>query len=93
MQVGDKSIRAHRFSYELLVGSIPVGMEIDHLCHVRGCVNPSHLEPVTHDENMRRERKGFCVNGHALTPENLYTTNGRKCRACTIDRSAKQRKE
>jgi len=45
---------AHRFAYELLVGPIPDGLQIDHLCNVRNCVNPAHLEPVTGLENMRR---------------------------------------
>jgi hypothetical protein len=48
----------HRASYTLLVGPIPDGLEIDHLCRVRSCVNPAHLEPVTPDENQRR--KGIC---------------------------------
>jgi hypothetical protein len=46
--------RAHRFAYELLVGPIPEGLQIDHLCRVLVCVNPRHLEPVTNDENQRR---------------------------------------
>lgn len=45
---------AHRVTYELLVGPVPVGLELDHLCNVRGCVRPDHLEPVTHVENLRR---------------------------------------
>lgn len=49
-----KGIQAHRLAYELTVGPIPEGLEIDHLCVNRGCVNPSHLEPVTHTENIRR---------------------------------------
>lgn len=47
-------VRAHRFAYELLIGPIPEGLEIDHLCQNRGCVNPDHLEPVSHIENVRR---------------------------------------
>jgi hypothetical protein len=47
-------VPAHRFSYELLVGPIPEGLQIDHLCRVPSCVRPSHLEPVTHRENGLR---------------------------------------
>jgi len=49
-------VRGHRLSYEMLVAPIPEGLEIDHLCNVRECVNPEHLEPVTHAENMRRAK-------------------------------------
>jgi len=49
-------VRAHRFAYELLVGPIPDGLQLDHLCGVKACVNPSHLEPVTNEENSRRAR-------------------------------------
>lgn len=47
---------AHRFVYEVLVGPIPVGLTLDHLCFVRNCVRPDHLEPVTREENTRRAR-------------------------------------
>lgn len=49
-----RCLGAHRFSYEAHVGPIPEGLEIDHLCRVRDCVNPEHLEPVTRAENVRR---------------------------------------
>jgi glycine/D-amino acid oxidase-like deaminating enzyme len=49
-----RSVLAHRWAYELAIGPIPEGLEIDHLCNVRSCVNPLHLEPVTHRENVRR---------------------------------------
>lgn len=76
--------RAHRISYELLVGPIAEGLVIDHLCRVTGCVNPSHLEPVTQAENMRRgvvsirrsETAKFithCPMGHEYTEANTAT--------------------
>lgn len=56
---------AHRIIYTLLVGEIPKGLQLDHLCHVRLCVNPDHLEPVTKAENMRRaaKRNGWVLGG------------------------------
>lgn len=49
-----KVIRTHQYTYERLVGPVPTGLELDHLCRNHGCANPDHLEPVTHAENMRR---------------------------------------
>jgi hypothetical protein len=81
----------HRAMYTALVGEIPAGWDIDHLCKVRNCVNPAHLEAVTHHENMLRadirRRKTHCDKGHELTPENTYEWTGRKwagrrCRTC-----------
>ena len=52
---GTGSVYAHRYFYEHFIGKIPAGLEIDHLCKTRECVNPGHLEAVTHEENMRRK--------------------------------------
>lgn len=53
-KVGRQLLRAHRYAYEFLVGPIPDGLTIDHLCNQPSCVNPAHMEPVTHIENRRR---------------------------------------
>ena len=79
--------------YELMIGSVPRGLTLDHLCRNRLCVRPSHMEPVTLDENKRRgdspaavnARKTHCKRGHPLSGDNLYTNKkrGRCCRECT----------
>lgn len=91
--LNQKNILAHRFSYSLVNGPIPAGLTIDHLCRVRHCVNPSHLEAVTHLVNTlrgdgfgaRNARKTHCVRGHEFSNENTYVTpQGRRhCRTCT----------
>lgn len=84
---------AHRVVYEALVGPIPEGLELDHLCRNHSCVNPWDLEPVTHEENIRRgespwaqkARQTHCKYGHEFTPENTYRrgdTGSRMCRKC-----------
>jgi hypothetical protein len=84
----------HRVSYELAHGPIPDGMEIDHKCRVRCCINPDHLHVVTHNENIRLsvERKGqaaertVCPSGHSLTGDNRKVYAGVVvCRTCRIE--------
>lgn len=87
-----RQVYAHRLVYELLVGPIPAGLEIDHLCRNPPCVNPSHLEPVTHRENLLRgvgivaacARKTHCLRGHEFTADNtIRRKNGkRSCWKC-----------
>lgn len=86
--VGGRKWLAHRLAFEVLVGPVPKGLDLDHLCRNRGCCNPAHLEPVTHRENARRGLHGAlitrCPSGHAYDDENTYVgPNGaRKCRRC-----------
>lgn len=93
---------AHRWAYEAMIGPIPKGLQLDHLCRVRNCVNPKHLEPVTHQENIRRGMAGahwaaktHCPQGHPYSGENLYVTPGEKrrrmCRECMRNRTATAR--
>lgn len=104
---------AHRVAYELSTGPIPEGFELDHTCHTaaaargacaggdecphRACVNPAHLEPVTHRTNGLRgvsfaaenATKTHCLRGHEYTPENTYMWGGhRSCRECRSIRRA-----
>ena len=89
--INSTKIPAHRFSYELFKGDIPIGLELDHLCRNRACVNPEHLEPVTHQINILRgigtaainARKTHCPQGHPYSGDNLRTyQSGRMCRIC-----------
>ena len=86
---------AHRFSYELFKEQIPQGMELDHLCKNTSCVNPEHLEPVTHKENLMRGNtrarlnlnKSNCPHGHPYDADNTYKRRGmRECRTCIRER-------
>jgi hypothetical protein len=93
------NLRAHRVVYEALVGPIPSGLVLDHLCRNPSCVNPTHMEPVTHRENILRgvgpaainASKTTCGEGHPLAGENLYihpTSGARECRICRRKKKA-----
>lgn len=88
-----RHVGAHRFAYELLVGPIPEGAHLDHLCRNTSCVRPDHLEPVSSWENIQRgkpsppvlnKQKTCCVHGHEFTPENTWRDRrgSRHCRVC-----------
>lgn len=87
-EVDHKRFSAHRWIYEQLIGPIPEGLELDHLCGNSICVNPAHLEPVTRLENVRRSsspaginaRKTHCHRGHPFDEANTIWT--RRCRCC-----------
>lgn len=90
--INSKTVAAHRFSWESLNGPVPEGLVLDHLCRVRHCVNPEHLEPVTNGENILRgigpaainKRKTHCKRGHVLTPRKGYPGT-RECRPCIAE--------
>lgn len=98
---------AHRLAYGRLVGPIPDGLELDHLCRNRACCNPAHLEAVSHSVNVQRgtawhgiaaarAEQTHCVNGHEFTAENTYVSSGKKrqrhCRTCRYDRQKAARR-
>lgn len=96
--IGGITYSAHRLAYEDANGPIPDGKQIDHLCRVRQCVNPEHMEPVTGAENTRRGffDRGECKNGHDLTAEAPYVTRTasgrqrRECRQCRREQQARR---
>jgi hypothetical protein len=92
--------QAHRIIYELLNGELPRYLVLDHLCRNKGCVNPSHLEPVTNKENILRgfsvpaknARKTHCKHGHELSASNIYVyPQGRVCKVCVAVRKKEYR--
>lgn len=81
---------AHQVAYEWLVGPIPVGLEIDHLCRTKACVNPDHLEAVTHATNQKRiPAKTVCKAGHSEWGRQK-PNNSTFCRACARERERKR---
>lgn len=88
-------VSVHRAVWEYLNGPIPPGHEIDHLCHVRNCVRPDHLDVVDHATNVRRRRPvTHCKYGHELTDENVWLDprhGGRNCRRCATERMRRWR--
>lgn len=92
-KVNGKKMMAHRYAYEHFKGPISDGFVLDHLCRVRNCVNPVHLEEVTSKENTLRgfaptiiaARNNVCLNGHDLS-DAYINSSGRKCRTCSRER-------
>lgn len=104
LTVNGRTWPAHRLSYTLHVGPIPIGLDIDHLCRVRLCVRPDHLEAVTPLENLLRSPtspvainagKTACDHGHEFTTENTGRDilGNRVCRACSRRRAARYREQ
>lgn len=107
-RIWGKTRTAHRLAWSLIVGPIPVGLDLDHLCRNRGCVNPRHLEPVTRRVNTQRgmaaertrasraEQTHCRRGGHPLSGDNLRigSKGERTCRTCRREqnREAKARK-
>ena len=86
-----RMVLVHRAAYEVLIGPVPKGLELDHLCRQPRCLNPAHLEPVTRRENSRRGdptpltingAKTHCIRGHRFDEQNTYVRIGRPGRDC-----------
>ena len=95
-----RNVRTARYLYQQFVRAIPDGLQVDHLCRQRACVNTNHLEPVTPRENTLRgkgvtavnHRKQRCKRGHDFTEDNTYWWNNmRHCRRCKSERSRRYR--
>lgn len=89
-------ITGHRLSHLIFKGPIPDGLEIDHLCRVRRCINPEHLEAVTCAENLRRSPimgagKTHCLRGHSLSGKAVNTTTKPGKRICLACHRIRQR--
>lgn len=102
MYAKGKARLTHRVSYEAWHGPIPNGLVIDHLCRVRTCCNPEHLEPVTNSQNLvrgdtkiaKQVAQTHCHKGHEFTPDNTYQRPdrvGRMCRRCRAETAQRGR--
>jgi len=88
----DKTELVHRVSFQVFIGKIKKNLEINHICRNRKCINPEHLETVSHRENLlkgdtiaaKNDQKTHCLNGHKFTPENtcINPSGERSCRIC-----------
>ncbi|MGW4406574.1 hypothetical protein ACWEJ6_21270 [Nonomuraea sp. NPDC004702] len=94
--MGGRSLLAHRASLMLWAPDMEInGLQVDHLCRNKPCVNPWHLEPVTQVENLRRQGEAIthCPRGHEYTPENTYRSPKQpRCRRCVTCARERQRK-
>lgn len=88
---GTPKVYAYRFSYITMIGPVPDGLQLDHLCRNTQCVNPEHLDPVTPRENNLRRvvHITYCVRGHKFTSDNTYTCSRgwRSCKKCRLEAS------
>lgn len=99
-----KQTTVHRIVYQMVHGDIPPNSEVDHMCNVRGCINPDHLQLVTHQQNMElgASRRKTCRNGHEWSDKNTYITKVKRkqggfrmqryCRVCRCKHQADLRK-
>lgn len=101
---GKRTVRAHRFAYQTLIGPIPEGLEPDHICRNRSCVNPAHLDIVTSTENKRRGLAGkinnncaaktHCPRGHPYDESNTYVWQGKRhCKICHKESNSRWQNE
>jgi hypothetical protein len=84
-----RSVGVHRATYTLIVGAIPAGYHVHHVCEVKACCNPDHLEPITPADHNRLRLATHCKHGHEFTTENTYVVPGatrRECRLCVASR-------
>ncbi len=101
ISVGSRGVvRVHRLIHEMFNGPIPEGYDVDHTCRNRGRINPSHLEAVTHRENMHRSpnvawkkrmAQTHCKHGHSLSDAYVTKDGHRECRVCVCERSRRYR--